>query len=163
MNSLIVFIAQYFIFLSVIGWIVVLIRLPKNSRIRYIIFTALIGAGSLLVAALLKHFIHDPRPFVVGHFTPLFAHAPDNGFPSDHTLLGAALAFATFPFSKKIGVLLLANAILVGSMRVAAGVHHWLDIIGSIVICFIVSLIFYGLMRWSMKKHVTSHVDAVEK
>ena len=98
------------------------------------IFAVLLLPLSYIAAKIISHFYFDPRPFVVGNFTPLIPHAADNGFPSDHTLLGAAIAFAIFRFNKKLGLLLLFFAILVGFSRVLAGVHHASDIAGSIVI-----------------------------
>ena len=89
---------------------------------------------SYIIAKVVGHLYFDPRPFVVGHFTPLLSHAADNGFPSDHTLFGAAIAAVIFRFSRKTGTFLLFLAIFVGVARVFAGVHHTVDIAGSIVI-----------------------------
>src|SRR5258708_24028339 len=46
-----------------------------------------LGAGSLVGDAWGR-----PRPFVAGHYAPLFAHANDASFPSDHLLVLGALA-----------------------------------------------------------------------
>jgi undecaprenyl-diphosphatase len=97
---------------------------------------------------LVSRFYFDPRPFVQGNFTPLLPHAADNGFPSDHTLLAAAIAFATFHFNKKLGLFLLLLAILVGVARILAGVHHVADIAGSIIITGLV----YFLAVYSIRK-----------
>ena len=52
------------------------------------------GLIALGLARLGGHFYYDTRPFVRDHVKPLFAHAPDNGFPSDHALLTSFLAFS---------------------------------------------------------------------
>jgi undecaprenyl-diphosphatase len=65
----------------------------------------------------------------------------DNGFPSDHTLLATAIAFAIFHFNKKLGLFLFLLAVLVGVARILAGVHHAADIAGSLIIAGLVYLI----------------------
>jgi len=81
----------------------------------------------------------DARPFVVGNFIPLFSHIPDNGFPSDHTLLAGALAVITFFYNKKTGLIFFLLSFLVGASRVMAGVHHWMDVFGSLVIALVMA------------------------
>lgn len=90
-----------------------------------------------LAAKLGSLLFYDPRPFVVGHFSPLIPHDPDNGFPSDHTLLSSAIAWIIFWFnekSKTLGWAALCIAFVVGASRVLAGVHSPIDIFGSIII-----------------------------
>lgn len=99
-----------------------------------------------IVSRVVAQFYYDPRPFVVGHFLPLIPHEPDNGFPSDHTLLGVAMAVVIYPFSKKISMISWTLAILAGTSRVLAGVHHLIDILGSAAIAILVGLIAYQLL-----------------
>ena len=76
----------------------------------------------------------EPRPFVSGHFTPLIPHEPDNGFPSDHTLLAFTCAFLLFA-QLAIPEMLLAilfSAVIAFS-RIRSGLHSPLDIGASIV------------------------------
>lgn len=92
----------------------------------------------LIVAGLVYD---DPRPFAVGHYTPLIPHDADNGFPSDHTLLCSATSSIVFFYSKRMSVVLWVMTLLVGASRVWAGVHHATDIIASIVMAIIVSVV----------------------
>ncbi|MDB5161263.1 MAG: YwoA, partial [Candidatus Saccharibacteria bacterium] len=64
---------------------------------------------------------------------PMFNPPDYNGFPSDHTLFAAVVAFGVLRFSKKLGIGLLIVTLLVGWGRVAAHVHHLVDIVGAIV------------------------------
>ena len=73
----------------------------------------------------------DPRPFVVDHSTPLIAHSVDNGFPSDHTALAAAIALVVLAWHRRTGVLLLLLAAVLGASRVLAGVHHVPDVVAG--------------------------------
>src|SRR6185437_16083076 len=93
------------------------------------------------------HIISDPRPFVVGHFTPLLPHANDNGFPSDHTLLASFLGYAALRYSRWIGIAALVAAATIGLARVAAGIHHLEDIIGSFVITGVATLVVLLLIK----------------
>lgn len=90
-----------------------------------------------LFAKIAGYIIHDPRPFVVEHIKPLIAHATDNGFPSDHTLLTSVIAAVIFAYNKKLGMVLFAISIAIGSARVLAGIHHPLDIVGAMVISIV--------------------------
>jgi len=86
-----------------------------------------------------NHLYVDPRPFVVGHFTSLVPHAPDNGFPSDHTLLVSALAVIACYWNQTLGGLLVVIALLVAIARVYVGLHHPIDVIGSMAIATIMT------------------------
>ena len=134
MNIIIIFIAKYLLFVSVAIAVLYFAKQPRAKQKEILIFSVILLPLSYIAAKLVSRFHFDPRPFVQGNFTPLIPHMPDNGFPSDHTLLGAAIAFAVFHFNKKLGFLLLYLTVLVGVARVLAGVHHMADIAGSIVI-----------------------------
>lgn len=147
MHEAVIVIAKYFVLLSVLIAFVVWLRLPLPGKKRFIVFAIVAAVLSLALAKLGSKLYYDPRPFVTGHFTPYIPHAADNGFPSDHTLFASFLAFTTWFFSRKAGLALFALAILIGASRVVAGVHHWLDIAGSIVAAAIGTALAYWLTR----------------
>ena len=105
----------------------------KGRRREFAIIFVLGGVVSLLLAKLGSHLYTDPRPFVQGHFTPLIGHTNDNGFPSDHTLLASFVGWLVLAYDRRWGWALLLVAALIGAARMAAGVHHLSDIIGSFV------------------------------
>lgn len=144
MNAAIIFTAQYLIFVSAAIAVFYFFRQPWQKQKEILIFAMVLLPLSYVVAKIISRFYFDPRPFVVQNFAPLIPHAPDNGFPSDHTLLGAAIAAAIFRFNKKLGVVLLILALLVGIARVLAGVHHAADIGGSILI---VLAVYFLILR----------------
>ncbi|GHF63385.1 undecaprenyl-diphosphatase [Deinococcus metalli] len=92
------------------------------------------GALAVLLALLTGHLIHDPRPFIVDHYTPLAHASVDNGFPSDHTLVAALLAgWVAWLARRWVPVFVLGVlAVLLG--RLAIGAHHTLDVVGSVLI-----------------------------
>lgn len=133
MNSLIVFVAKYFLYISVV--IVGVYWLRANTNDKFSLAWKLVAGGilALAMARVSAHFYYDTRPFVTEHIKPLFAHAPDNGFPSDHALLTSFLGFTLLAYSRRVAAVLLLIALLVGVARVAAHVHSPIDIIGSFV------------------------------
>jgi len=143
MNYIIIFCAKYLFLLIVILSGVVFWQLPKQKKKEMIIFSIISLPVIFLLSRVMAKLYFNPRPFVVENFLPLISHLPDNGFPSDHTLLSAALSMLVYYFNKKMGWLLLEISLIVGLARVAAGVHHLTDIFGSIIISFFVSVLVY--------------------
>src|SRR5919199_4897641 len=93
--NLTVFLANYLIFFDVLAAAAVIATLLYRQP-RFVAFGWAVTAAVLLVLsyvfAQIGGFVYnDPRPFAVEHFQPLLAHAADNGFPSDHALVAAAL------------------------------------------------------------------------
>lgn len=152
MDILIIFGAKYLLFFAVAVAVLFFLMLPREKQKEMLIFVVIVFPASYILAKIISFFYFDPRPFVAGHFTPLIAHAADNGFPSDHTLLGAAIAAVIYWFKKKTGLVLFAAAFLVGLARVLAGVHHFADIFGSIIIVLIVSAVVSKLSIFRPKK-----------
>ncbi|HRN97244.1 MAG TPA: phosphatase PAP2 family protein [Candidatus Saccharibacteria bacterium] len=143
MDIFIIFIAKYFIVIPIIAAIFVAWRFKNRKDILKFILVVLVGGIlSLILAKVASMLWYNPRPFVVGNFTPLIPHAADNGFPSDHVLLASFLGWTILRYSKKIGIGVLVVAAIIGISRVMAGVHHPIDVIGS----FVVSGLVVGLM-----------------
>jgi undecaprenyl-diphosphatase len=144
MNRLFIFGAEY---LYIIAVAIAFVYFLKQTRVRQkqiVILTVISLPLAYLVAKIIGLFYYDPRPFVAEHFKPLIPHTPDNGFPSDHSLLVSSIATLIYFFSKRTGVLLWILALMVGFSRIFVGVHHVIDIFGSIIISFVV----VGLVCW---------------
>lgn len=132
MTRAIIFVANYLYLLPValfVGYAFV-----TKRRKEFILLSVCVLPVSYLLGVLVGHLFYDPRPFVVAHTTPLFPHAPDNGFPSDHALLTGTLAALLTVFSVPLGLCMWFLAFLIGGARVLAGVHHTIDIAGSFLI-----------------------------
>lgn len=111
-----------------------LLLLPIQKRITLTAKALIALPVAFLSGRLVTLFISSPRPFVVENIQPLIAHIPDNGFPSEHTLLVATISAIVFTENKTLGAILGVFAISVGVARVLADVHHGVDIVGSIII-----------------------------
>lgn len=114
------------------------------------------GMLATIITYLLSRFasllFYNPRPFVVSKTIPLIQHAANNGFPSDHTLLSALVAFVVFRYSKLWGSILLVLTLLVGTSRIVAKVHSPLDVIGAIAIAGVGCLLSIPLEKWISSK-----------
>ncbi len=134
MDAVIVAVAQYFLLISVAVTALVWLRQPADRK--WSMGLAGIAGGAVALAAiyLASHLYHDRRPFVTEHIRPMFAHAADNGFPSDHSTLAMFLAVCVLYFSWRWGIVLLVNAVLIGTARVLAHVHSPLDVAAGFAI-----------------------------
>ena len=76
---------------------------------------------------------YEPRPFMAGIGHTWLAHAPDNGFPSDHATLGwsLGLGLALTGASRGWGTAACLAALIAGWSRVYLGVHFPLDVLTS--------------------------------
>jgi undecaprenyl-diphosphatase len=155
-TGLVVVVANYGIFLLPLSLLVVWLRgdLPTDRR-RDAILVGVVTAGlAFLVGLILERTLSRPRPFVEAGFQPLFPHAADSSFPSDHTLVGVAMVGPLLVPSRKLGVVLVAWALVVGLARVSAGVHYPSDVLGSAVL----ALVLDGLV-WVLSRPVRSRLN----
>jgi undecaprenyl-diphosphatase len=104
---------------------------PNDGRREAIVAGVASAVVAMAVGLVLERTLNRPRPFVELGFAPLFPHAADSSFPSDHTLVGVALIGPMLWQAPKLGIGLLIWALIVGFARVAAGVHYPTDIVGS--------------------------------
>ena len=109
----------------------------KKETVIHAIFSCLVAYA---VTELIKTFFPTLRPFQFNGALPLTLTTPlDGAFPSSHTAVGFALAVTILKHDKKVGVLYLIMAGLVGIARIIAHVHYPVDIIGGAIIGTIIS------------------------
>src|SRR3989344_7522519 len=146
-DSIIVFFAVYFIYIVIVlAGLFLLFHhkvLPSQnpvkefiSKWREFIFLGASGSLAWILAKILKILIHTERPFdIFGNVQPLFLEIGYvYAFPSGHTAVASAIAFALFFTHKKAGYIFMFFAIIVGLARVAAGVHFPADIFGGFIL-----------------------------
>jgi len=133
--NLTIFAAQYLVFIdALLAAVVILWRIrswPRPRLLRYILIAVLLLLLSYVFAQLGGALYSDPRPFTQDHVRPLIAHAPDNGFPSDHALLAAAVVALVALVSPVWAVPFAVLGILVDWAPVGAGIHQVADVVGS--------------------------------
>jgi undecaprenyl-diphosphatase len=162
MDSLITFLAKYLIILPFLVAVYVLWSLPKDRRKAYLINMVIIGILAVGMGYTLSHLITVPRPPFKDGSIPLVHPSDYNGFPSDHTLTAAFIALGILPFRRRLGWALLAVALLIGWSRVAAHVHHAVDILGSLAIAAIAYWLtpYFVKLVTPAKKSSKPHADA---
>jgi len=153
-DDIIIFGARRLTTVMILIAFVFFLRLSREKQKEIIVFAIITLPAIYLMAKISSLFYYNPRPFVVENFVPLIPHANNNGFPSDHTLLSAAVASIVYFFNKKVGTLLFVLAFLVGASRVLAGVHHVIDVAGSIIIASAVSFLVYKFFLPNILKNI---------
>jgi undecaprenyl-diphosphatase len=145
MDQLIIFTAKYLWIASVI--IAVFALYKSDQRKEIFKFAAWSLPLTYILGIIARAIYNNPRPFVVENFTPLISHAADNGFPSDHVLLLAAIACMFKFFDRRIAFVLWIIALIVAAARVYAGVHHTADVIASAIISLAAAWMVYFLSK----------------
>ena len=134
-NSVVRFAAQYLLYVLVLAAGLVWLFGSRRDKLAWalqgVLGLAFVGLGLLLAG----HLHTDPRPFVHDpHSTPLFPHAADNGFPSDHSAAAGLLAALVLRWRWVAGIAVAVGAAVVAWARVAAHVHHAQDVLAGLVI-----------------------------
>lgn len=135
MDSVIIAAAKYLIYAMVVGFALVWLLAERRRGKVELALAAVIGLVVVLVLikiAAASYF--DVRPFVPvadggDGVTSLIPHAPDNGFPSDHSAAAGLMAMLVLLRRRWLaGIWFALAALAVAWGRVAAGVHHLLDV-----------------------------------
>lgn len=147
LDNFFIFGAEYLYIFSLLITFWVFYKLPIESKKKMVILGIVTCGLAFGLSLLARELYFNPRPFVVDGLEPLVAHEADNGFPSDHTLLVGALAAITMFFYRRASLYLWLIASVVALSRVYVGVHHLLDVSGSIVITLLSTFTAYAIIR----------------
>lgn len=145
---LIVFFAQYLIFIMVIGVLFFIFR--NNGKDFYQKLIIIFGGAVLawIISQGINILYPVARPFLVfpeAHL--LFTHGEYDSFPSGHATLAFALAFGFFYYNKPLAWFFLVGAFLIGVSRVIAGVHWPLDIMGAFLFAGITIFLVHLVLK----------------
>lgn len=151
MTALTIFCAKY-LFVAVFLCVAASFWKATPSQRRTLVLRGLVVALlSVIFAKGAGALYEEPRPFVVLHVAPLIPHEPDNGFPSDHTLLVFACAFLLAPFMRSTSFVAILIGVAVGGARIASHLHSPLDIAASILFALVGNVVAGLLIRTSVK------------
>jgi membrane-associated phospholipid phosphatase len=143
--------------------IVLLLLVFRQFRLAWQILAAYIISG--LFVQLLKGIIYSPRPkdfFKLKDHIHLFEGVTLNGnasFPSGHAASAFALAtsLALFAINKKISLLYLMAAILVGYSRIYLAQHFPVDVMGGATIGVLAAIgVFFFFDRFKMRSRMSN-------
>ena len=141
---MITFLASILIWLMFFGLIVlwVIDGKIKKETVLHALFASLVA---WTFSEIIKYAFPTLRPFQVEHLVPLTSTVPwDGAFPSGHTALAFALSVTILKHDRKVGVLYLIMAGLVGVARIMAHVHYPIDIIGGALLGTVISRLTSG-------------------
>lgn len=131
--DLTIFAAKYLVFIdALLAAAVVAIaiyRQPRLLALQWAMAAVILIVLGYLLGRLGSAVYNDPRPFAVHHFHPLIPHPADNGFPSDHALLAAAVAAVVGVVRRLWMTPFVLLAVLIDWARVGAGIHHITDVV----------------------------------
>lgn len=150
MNYLMIFGAQYIIYLTLIGIFIVTWKGQKAER-KALLLTLLTLPVLVIIIKTIHIFYYEPRPFMSLDIEPSIPHTADASFPSRHASIMSAIAFAYLYCKSKWTPLLILFTFWVGLARVYVGVHYPLDILGGVLVGIVSVVIASLFLRQSLK------------
>jgi len=163
LDIIIIFCSDYLIWLiaiCLVGYLIYkFLKNKKNVKWSPVLWIFLITALGWGINQIIGAWHFRARPFRSHYFdvyqlTKFLASVNDKSFPSDHTVIAFSLAFSTFLFiNKKLGVIFLLAAILIGLGRVMAGIHYPLDVIAGILVAILSVLIIWIIKQIIVYAH----------
>jgi membrane-associated phospholipid phosphatase len=159
--DLTIFAAKYLVFIAVVVAAAILAfrlwQLPRLSVLQWVVAAVVLLVLSYALALAGGAAYNDPRPFTTSHVAPLISHAPDNGFPSDHALLAAALVALVAMVDVLWAIPLAVIAVMADWARVGAGIHHVVDVAGSsifVAIAAVIALVIAPIVMGLLTPHL---------
>lgn len=147
-----VFFAEYFTYLLLLGLVFWIFSRPTKkagfSSFSIIFLSVLFSRG--IITETIRFFYKAVRPFNALGFEPLIGET-NPSFPSGHTALLMAIAFALFLINKKAGIWFGICGLIVGFARIYAGVHWPIDILGGIAVALVGTYIANILLKKAVK------------
>jgi len=132
-DQLIIFLSDHFGYFLVFGlFLSLFIYNDKKQAVRNILIVFMSAFFAYVVAYIFKHLLPHPRPFeVLSDVYVLYTHGGGDSFPSGHATFFMALATSLFFFHRRLAFVYVLGALIIGSMRIAVGVHWPFDIVAG--------------------------------
>jgi undecaprenyl-diphosphatase len=109
-------------------------RLVRDERQWTVIAATLTVCLALGVNQIIIRLWERPRPFLSHQAHLLMAAKYDPSFPSDHATFAFAVAVSIALVFRRIGVVALLMAVLIGLARIYVGEHYFSDVVvGSLI------------------------------
>jgi len=134
MEIIVIFLANYLHLFVLLGGVLLVWQLPPQKRTAFVLTGLIALPLAFILGEVAGLLFPNPRPFVELGVSPLIPHETSNGFPSTHALGALTIAFTAILYNRKVGLLLVGMAVLVGVGRILALVHSPLDVAGSVLI-----------------------------
>lgn len=123
-----------------LAWIYLL--LTKNTKsLRFF----LVPFVTFIFTTLLRKIINAKRPYEKYDIHPLIANdKKGESFPSRHTLSLLIIALAFYSLSPLLGGIIFGMALVLGLVRVVAGIHFPRDILAALIISLVFGIVGFG-------------------
>lgn len=146
LNSSAVFIAEYTVYFLALAMIFYWFS-RKNSNRMMIICGVVTVIFAEIAGKIAGQFHFNNQPFAeLPNVNQLIEKTVDNSFPSDHTIIFFSLCMIFWLFKKKIGLLWITLAVLVGISRIWVGVHYPADVAVGAIISIVAAVIVYKIV-----------------
>ncbi|MFJ5713745.1 undecaprenyl-diphosphatase [Neobacillus sp. NPDC093127] len=164
LNPIAIFMADYMIFVLALGMLVYWFTQTNKNRMMVIQGGVAFVLAEVLGKIAGTMYYHN-QPFAeLPHVNQLIAHAVDNAFPSDHSILFFSVCFSFFLVRKKEGWLWLVFACIVGVSRIWVGVHYPGDVLTGALIGIVAALVAYWIVpKLGFVKTVLTKYEKVEQ
>lgn len=116
---------------------------PRNQRGAFLAgVSALVALG---LGQVVGKLFPRPRPYLSHTIHQLIPPSLDTSFPSDHAILGFAVAAMVWRYNRRAGIALLPLAVLLAIARVFVGAHYPGDVLGGAVLGGVTSIALASL------------------
>jgi undecaprenyl-diphosphatase len=109
------------------------------------------GFAAAALAFAVNFAIHSlwdrPRPYETHSISHPWSSSTDASFPSDHTSVSFAIAFAVIAFDAAGGVVLLVAALLIAIGRLFIGAHYPSDVLTGVVVGLAAAFVVLRIAR----------------
>ncbi|MFI5273665.1 MAG: phosphatase PAP2 family protein [Ktedonobacterales bacterium] len=140
-TKLTVFCASYLVFVMALAWLAAAFVARRQLTLDVVARIIIMVVLSLVVAKVLNHVVHDPRPYLSDHETALSSVSNDNGFPSDHVLMASALTASLVWINRRLILPFAVLTVFVMLGRLGIAAHHTIDVLGSAAIVVVLTAI----------------------
>ncbi len=127
------------------AWLVAVVWQRARLTVAVVARVALLAVLAYGASLVLTGIVSDPRPYIVARTRALTPVGHDNGFPSDHTLLAAALTASLWWIDRRLLAAFAVGTLLIALGRLGIGAHHTLDVLGSLAIAAVAARIVGAL------------------
>jgi membrane-associated phospholipid phosphatase len=107
----------------------------------------LAAAVAYAVAFVIHHVYDRARPYEAHAIRHPWSSSTDASFPSDHTSLSFAIAFAVLAFDTVAGVVFLVVASIIGAGRLFIGAHYPGDVLMGVLVGGVVAFVVVRFLR----------------
>ena len=134
--------------------------IARNARDARLMARALLGPVAVLVAVGLNqpivHAVDEARPFTRAPQALVLVHrSVDASFPSDHATMAGAVAAAVLLVSLRLGLAVVAAALLMAADRVYVGAHYPVDVLAGLAFGAAVAVAVVLGLSWPLGSLVT--------